>query len=284
MLQSLYTCIGFSLDYMRVGMTSDPLFDILYDRCYSMDSDNSNSGVFDFCNFDFVITRNKEYFIFRPIDFPFPVFRVQFDRRSVVRFITFDFYSAFFRWPDYWRFWTPIRSIPQKVTRLDIALDLAGCMPADIAKYVDSKLPRTSIHDNQTVYFGAWKSNRKIIRVYDKKADTEFKGKSEIFPELEHETRPVSRIELELRTAGCQRYKLSIDRLDDLEYQYHIFYKELTTKYVYFPLVPSLSNWVVVPSMERATPDPVLRFREAISKAYQKGVDIRNEVVRYLSM
>lgn len=284
MLQSRFAVKGFSLDYMRVGMVRDPLFDVIREKCFALDSDNSNYGIIAFGDFDLVVTRMKDKFLFRPTDFPFEIFRLEFTPDKISRYVTFDFYSSFFRWAEFWRFLTPFRNLPQKITRLDFALDLAGCTPADVEKYVTNRLARSSINNDQTIYFGAYKSNRKIIRVYDKKADTEFKGKSEIFSELENETRPVTRIELELRVAGCRSYKLNINALEDVEYQYHIFYKELTTKYVWFPLVASVGSWFVSPPYEKATPNPVLRFREAIVKAYAKSVDIRGEVERYLKM
>ncbi len=278
MLLSHFTCHSFKLDFMRIKFEMDPYFDILQNFCSFVDDDNSNYAIKWWLEEEFLIERVRDFYTLRPVGFPLTVMRLDFRAGDTV---TIDFYGAFFSWKGYINIMKILSPSSHRIYRVDLAMDLIGGTPEQISKYADNKLPINTIKNKQTIYFGDWKSNRKIIRLYDKKADIIKKGKQEIHEEIFLMKQDVTRLEIELRSRACNDWALNLRKLEDPEFLYHIFYKELTTKHVWFPLPKHIDISLSRPSFKRGVPQPVLRFQEAIETALKKNVDIYAEVIKY---
>ncbi len=278
MLLSHFKPHAFKLDYMRIKFEFDTVFDQLSYLCSYLDDDNSNWCVKWWFDWQIRIERSGDYYMIKPVDFPISIMRVNFKMDFEVEI---DFYGAFFSWEgneDLHKFLSPSS---HRIMRVDLALDLVGCTPTTLEKCGDFKLPRGTVKDCQTIYYGDQKSNRKIVRMYDKKQATKDLGKEEVdFKILEYKE-PVTRLEIEMRSACCKEYGFTLERLRDIEYCWKIFYKELTTKYIYFTLPPVLYDTYAKPTFEKGTPNPVLRFQEAIEQAIKKNVDVLAEVMIY---
>lgn len=277
MLLSHFKIKGFSLDFMRVKFENDLYFDNLEKSCHFIDDDNSNYAVQWWGDWEFYIERSDKYFLIRPVDFPASTMRVRFDGE----FVTVDFYGAFFSWECNEAFRRFLIPTAHRFFRVDLALDLVGCSPKQLEKYGVFNLKRHTISDEQTIYYGDFRSNRKIVRIYDKKADIKKKRKQELHPDILVEEQDVTRLEVELRASACRDYGFTFDRLLDPEYCWQVFYSELTTNFIFFPLPAGIDECYAKRKYERGTPEPELRFREACEQALKKHVDIRKIVRQF---
>jgi len=285
----------FSLDYIkvRIPLDEDPEFDTLLNKISYYDDDNSNSGVAEFFDADFAVSRSGHFYMFSPYEphisgnIPFAVLRID---RSGDAYATVDIYSAFFHWTRCYDFLEKLLQLPTRVMRVDIALDVSDYSVLSLASLADTKLPVTKINERidspETYYIGDWNSKRKLIRIYNKKLHAIKNRRTMLYPEYfadEHSV--ITRLEIELRNQACQSWMITLQKLLDPEFIYSVFYSELNTKFVSFPSLPiSLDSWYSRPVFERGIPDPVLRFREALRIASKNGVDIDSEFRYYLGV
>jgi hypothetical protein len=269
MVLSTFKCLGFSLDFMRVSFKFDENFDMLQNFCSYLDDDNSNYTMQWWLGQEWVMSRTGRFFMLRPTNWNYDVARVHFENEVRV-----DFYSSFFMWSGCWDILRKLYDAPHRIFRVDIAMDLGGLDPSELVNLFSTGLPRTRINDDQTVYIGDWQSNRKLIRMYDKKADSLKKRKTEIFPHVMEFEGNVTRLEVELRNEACKAWSPTIERLCDPEYQYKIFKKELSTRHVFLPLPESMDSWYQKPQLgRRGVPDAVKVLRKAFAIAVRKGLD-----------
>jgi len=279
----------FGLDFLRIKFPFNEYLEILHQSLRILDDDNSNFSKVWFLDDVYSVARSGRFYLFTPHadgdtgDYPFPVFRVSFDKFDHV---VFDVYSSFFHWDRSDGVLALLSTFQYRLLRVDIAMDIQGRNVREVNGLFETKLALTKINergiDPETLYIGDFKSKRKLIRLYDKKLDSEKKGKTELYPDYFSSDLPVTRLEVELRNQACSSWLLDLRQLENPGHLYHVFYEELNTKFVSCDLPPTLGAWYSKPSFERGIPDPVLRFQEAIQTAIKKGVDIDSVFREYV--
>lgn len=139
------------------------------------------------------------------------------------------------------------------VSRLDICADIFGASVSSIRRGIKgdkthfknfSKINENAVSkEAETIYYGK-KSGAWMARIYNKLLDINAKGKELLFIDyLSHAK--VTRLEIELKSAVIQRFKVDLFNVFDLSYLLSVYKQTLKNKYVEFSIVSFIEKEMI---------------------------------------